>query len=211
MHLDASFQHEPVIVHRKSRLSVLSAQKFWLPLGMVLGLTLIPVVGDAKGSDPVRYSVRSSASSIEAGAARVRVDAPASSVMGMVTNYGQWDRVITRFDKVRVVGRTANTVDVYMQVPILKGAAKIWAVVRFEAPKSVGAERVVEGHMVKGNVERLDAKWRVAALDDRTSELHLEMLIVPKLPVPGSLVTGEVAYAADKAVLDLRTEIESQH
>lgn len=188
-----------------------SAKKFWLPLSMLLGMTMMPVVGDAKANDPVRYSVRTSASSIEAGAARVRVNAPANSVLGIVTDYGHWDQVITRFEKVRVVGRTPNTVDVYMQVPILKGAAKIWAVVRFDPPKFVGAEQVIEGHMVKGNVDRLDAKWRVAALDESTSELHLEMLIVPKLPVPGSLVTGEVAYAADKAVLDLRTAIEKQH
>ncbi|HEY5955226.1 MAG TPA: hypothetical protein VIV60_01685, partial [Polyangiaceae bacterium] len=114
----------------------------------------------------------------------------------------------SRFDKARVVGRTADTVDVYLQVPILKGAAKIWAVVRFNAPKMVGGENVVEGHMVKGNVERLDAKWRVIQLNDHASELHLQMLIVPKIPVPGSLVTGEVAYAADKAIIDVRSVAE---
>jgi ribosome-associated toxin RatA of RatAB toxin-antitoxin module len=154
--------------------------------------------------------VRTPNSGIEAGAARIRINAPSSAVVNVVTDYGNWNKFISRFDKVRVVGRTADSVDVYMQVPILKGAAKIWAVVRFAAPKDVGTERVIEGHMIKGNVDRLDAKWRIIQVDAQTSELHLEMLIVPKLPVPGSLVTGEVAYAADKAIIDVRTAAEKR-
>ncbi len=179
-------------------------------LSVVLSLGFTAVDGNARTVDSVRYTVRTPNSGIEAGAARIRVNASTIAVVNVVTDYGNWDKFISRFEKVRVVGRNADTVDVYMQVPILKGAAKIWAVVRFAAPKEVGTERVIEGHMVKGNVERLDAKWRVIQVDAQTSELHLQMLIVPKLPVPGSLVTGEVAYAADKAVIDVRTAVEKR-
>jgi ribosome-associated toxin RatA of RatAB toxin-antitoxin module len=177
---------------------------------LALALSLTTGQGFAKTADSVRYSVRTPQSGIEAGAARIRVKASTSAVTDVVTDYGHWDRFISRFEKVRVIGRSGDNVDVYMQVPILKGAAKIWAVVRFSPPKDVGAERVIEGHMIKGNVERLDAKWRIIAVDAQTSELHLQMLIVPKLPVPGSLVTGEVAYAADKAVIDVRAAAEKR-
>jgi ribosome-associated toxin RatA of RatAB toxin-antitoxin module len=179
-----------------------------LVLASVVTCLSLVTVGQAKAADSIRYSVRTPESGIEAGAAKTTVKAPASSVLAVVTDYGHWDRFISRFDKARVVGRTSDTVDVYLQVPILKGAAKIWAVVRFTAPKTTGTESVVEGHMVKGNVERLDAKWRVIQLTETTSELHLQMLIVPKMPLPGSLVTGEVAYAADKAILDVRSAAE---
>lgn len=178
--------------------------------GLLSALSLVAVDGLAGNAASVRYSVRTPHSGIEAGAARTRVNASRNAVVEIVTDYARWHQFISRFDKVRVVGRTSDSVDVYMQVPILKGAAKIWAVVRFEAPKAIGTERVIEGHMVKGNVERLDAKWRVIQIDDRTSELHLQMLIVPKLPVPGSLITGEVAYAADKAIIDVRTAAEKR-
>lgn len=181
-----------------------------VPLSILVTCALASGESIAKTAESVRYSVRTPQSSIEAGAARIRVNASPSAVLDVVTDYGHWDQFITRFEKVRVVGRSANGVDVYMQVPILKGAAKIWAVVRFDAPKEVGNERVIEGHMIKGNVERLDAKWRVLPIDDNTTELHLQMLIVPKIPVPGSLVTGEVAYAADKAVIDLRSVVEKR-
>jgi ribosome-associated toxin RatA of RatAB toxin-antitoxin module len=185
-------------------------QNSLISFSVVLSLGFAAVDGSARTVNSVRYSVRTSNSSIEAGAARIRVHAPSSAVVNVVTDYSHWDRFISRFEKVRVVGHNANTVDVYMQVPILKGAAKIWAVVRFSAPREVGTERIIEGHMVKGNVDRLDAKWRVIQLDAQTSELHLQLLIVPKLPMPGSLVTGEVAYAADKAIIDVCAAAEKR-
>ncbi|MGC4066006.1 MAG: SRPBCC family protein [Polyangiaceae bacterium] len=182
--------------------------KYLLSLCLV-GFSLLPLSNaEAKSTSPVRYSVRSPSSSVEAGAARIRVNASPDEVLRLIQDFARYDKFISKFEKVRVVGRTANSVDVYMQVPILKGAAKIWAVVRFSPVQENGKERVLEGHMVKGNVDRLDAKWRIIGAEDGSSELRLEMLIVPKLPVPGSLVTGEVAYAADKAVSDVRTEAE---
>jgi hypothetical protein len=45
-------------------------------------------------------------------------------------------------------------------------------------------------------------------IDDDNTQLNLEMLIVPEMPVPGSLVTGEVAYACDEAVMGLRNHSE---
>jgi ribosome-associated toxin RatA of RatAB toxin-antitoxin module len=184
-------------------------RKFLTPLSLALAVTLTAGFGFAK-SDAVRYSVRTAASGIEAGAARIRVKASPTVLTSVVTDYGHGGEFISRFEKVRVIGRSGENVDVYLQVPILKGAAKIWAVVRFGAPKDVGTERVIEGRMIKGNVERLDAKWRIIPVDAQTSELHLQMLIVPKFPVPGSLVTGEVAYAADKAVVDVRAAAEKK-
>jgi ribosome-associated toxin RatA of RatAB toxin-antitoxin module len=182
--------------------------KHVLSFCLVTGLLLPTLNADAKTKDSVRYSVRTPNSSIEAGAARIKVKAPSSELASLITDFSHYDQFISKFEKVRVVGRTTNAVDVYMQVPILKGAAKIWAVVRFAPIQSRGSEQVLEGHMIKGNVERLDAKWRIIGLDDQNSELRLEMLIVPKMPVPSSLVTGEVAYAADKAVCDVRTAAE---
>lgn len=182
--------------------------KYLVPFFLAANLTFVTSGAVAKSKDSVRYSVRTPYSGIEAGAARIRVKAAPSTVAGLITDFSRYERFISKFEKVRVVGRTAQTVDVYLQVPILKGAAKIWAVVRFGQIQTVGGEQVLEGHMVKGNVERLDAKWRIVTVDGDKSELHLEMLIVPKLPVPGSLVTGEVAYAADEAVSDVRKAAE---
>jgi ribosome-associated toxin RatA of RatAB toxin-antitoxin module len=160
--------------------------------------------------DAERYEVLTPHSSIKAGAARVHVAAPSDSVRKTVTDYKNYPDFISKFEKARVVGKEGDKTDVYLQVPILKGAAKIWAVVRFEPPKTVNGEELVTGSMVKGNVKRLDATWRIKKIDEANTQLHLEMLIVPKLPVPGSLVTGEVAYAADEAVMGSRNRAEKE-
>ena len=161
-----------------------------------------------KKRDSERYEVRTKHSSTKAGCARVHVAAPQKVVNKVVTDFRRYPKFIKKFQKAKVVGRKGNKTDVYLQVPILKGAAKIWAIVRFEKIKKVGSSYVLRGEMIKGNVKRLDAKWVVKKIDAKNTQLNLELLIVPKLPVPGSLVTGEVAYAADEAVMGSRNRAE---
>jgi hypothetical protein len=155
-----------------------------------------------------RYSVKTPYSSIEAGAARIDVAAPASLVADIVCDFGNYTKLTDKFDKSRIIGRSGPNTDVYLQVPILKGAAKIWGVVRIEPIRSTNGEQVVTGHLFKGNVQRLDATWRIRSVGDRRTNVSLELLIVPKFPVPNSIVTGEVAYAADKAVTGVRDRAE---
>jgi ribosome-associated toxin RatA of RatAB toxin-antitoxin module len=161
--------------------------------------------------DSVRYEVLTKHSSTKAGCARVHVAAPEKVVFKVAEDFRHYEDFIKKFDKSKVVGRNGDETDVYLQVPILKGAAKIWAVVRFSPMKKVGNEHILQGSMVKGNVKRMDAKWRIKKIDDDNTQLHLELLIVPKLPVPGSVVTGEVAYAADVAVIGSRDRAERKH
>lgn len=161
-----------------------------------------------KKRDAERYVVATPHSSIKAGAARVSVRAPTSVVRKVVTDFKNYEHFISKFEKSKVIGRSGDKTDVYLEVPILKGAAKIWAVLRFGPPKKVKGGEVVEASMVRGNVKRLDATWQIRKIDDKHTQLHLELLIVPKLPVPGSMVTGEVAYAADEAVMGSRNRAE---
>jgi ribosome-associated toxin RatA of RatAB toxin-antitoxin module len=155
--------------------------------------------------DPCRYEVQTPRSDIKAGAAFMPVHAPLDVVRQLVTNYEAYGEYIKRFDKAKVIGRHGDTTDVYLQVPLMKGAAKIWAVLRFEAPKTVGEDVVVVGKLIKGNVKRLDAKWRISKMDERTTKLDLELLIVPDwvVPLPNSMVTDEAMYAASRAVLGM--------
>jgi len=157
-----------------------------------------------------RFDVKTPYSDTNAGAARVNVDAPEDVVRAVVLDYKNYASFISRFEKARIVGRSGDKTDVYLQVPILKGAAKVWAIVRFEPVKQAGGGEVVEGHMIKGNVKRLDATWRLKKLDDVTTQVVLELLIVPDMPVPDSLVVPEVRFAAAKAVEGSRDEAEKR-
>jgi ribosome-associated toxin RatA of RatAB toxin-antitoxin module len=157
-----------------------------------------------------RFEVKTPYADMNAGAARVNVDAPEEVVRQVVLDYKNYANFMTRFEKSRIVGRSGDKTDVYLQVPILKGAAKVWAIVRFEPVKDVNGTEVVAGHMIKGNVKRLDATWRLKKLDDTTTNVVLELLIVPDMPVPDSLVVPEVRFAAAKAVEGSRDEAEKR-
>ena len=157
-----------------------------------------------------RFDVKTPWADMPAGAARGNVNASPDLVRSVVLDYKNYASFISRFEKSRVVGKSGDKTDVYLQVPILKGAAKVWAIVRFEPPKQVDGNEVVEGHMVKGNVKRLDATWRLKKLDDDSTQVVLELLIVPDMPVPDSLVVPEVRYAAAKAVEGSRDEAEKR-
>ena len=157
-----------------------------------------------------RFDVKTPFAEMNAGAARVNVDAPVDLVRQVVLDYKNYQNFMTRFEKSRVVGRTGDKTDVYLQVPILKGAAKVWAIVRFEPVKQQNGTEVVVGHMIRGNVKRLDATWRLTKLDDLSTQVVLELLIVPDMPVPDSLVVPEVRFAAAKAVEGSRDEAEKR-
>ncbi len=157
-----------------------------------------------------RFEVKTPWADMSAGAARGNVDAPVDVVRSVVLDFKNYASFISRFEKARIVGKSGDKTDVYLQVPILKGAAKVWAIVRFEPPKQVNGNEVVEGHMIKGNVKRLDATWRLKKLDDVSTQVVLELLIVPDLPVPDALVVPEVRFAAAKAVEGSRDEAEKR-
>ena len=157
-----------------------------------------------------RYEVAVSGTSIKAGGGRVFVNAPLAAVRRVVTDYAHYEDFMPRFKRSRVVGKTARTTDVYLQVPILHGAATVWSLTRFEAPRRLAdGTEVIEGRMVQGNVKDFRATWYLTPIDDQHTLLRAELLIVPSLPLPGSMVTGELAYAADKGVTASRDRAEA--
>jgi hypothetical protein len=156
-----------------------------------------------------QYTLKALGTRIETGAARVFVKAPLETTKGTVTDYARYGAMIETFDQAKVVGKQGTQTDVYLRVPILNGAARIWAVMRFDPPRKVSDdEYVVAAKMVKGNVERFEATYRIRRIDAGNTQLNLEMLIVPNLPVPGSVVTSWVARASDRAVRRLRDGAE---
>lgn len=165
------------------------------------------VAADAGAAREVeRYEV--SARGGKAGAARATVSAPDHVVRSVVTDFARYERFITKFKSAKIVGKVGDKTDVYLQVPVAHGAIKLWAVVRFDPPKKQGNDEVITGKLIKGNLKRLDATWRVQRVDSTNTELRLELLIVPDMPLPDSLVLGEARYAAAKAVEGTRNEAE---
>jgi hypothetical protein len=184
-----------------------------LPLVALLALAS----GSALASSPTdvtRYDCKLPESDRPAGGARTVVTASPELVKSVVLDFEHYAHYFDP-DKGKnpdkkwashVVGKSGDKTDLYLEVPILKGAAKIWAVIRFDAPKKVGDTEVVSGRLIKGNVSQLSAKWKMRPTTDNNTELQLEFLIVPKLPVPDSLLSNEARSAAFKAVSGMKGE-----
>jgi len=156
-----------------------------------------------------RFNLESNAS-IRTGGAQIFVNAPIAVVRQIVTDYAHYQEFMPGFKRSRVVQRSKDYTDVYLQVPILHGAATVWTVARFTpASHQPNGTEVIEGTMQQGNVSDFRATWRLIPVDANHTIVKSEILIVPKLPLPSSVVTPELEYAADKAVTASRNRAES--
>ncbi len=158
-----------------------------------------------------RYNVPVQGYSIKAGGGMTVVNAGLAHVRQTVTDYGHYADFMPRFKKSKIVGKNGPNTDVYLQVAILHGAATVWAVTRFGPPSPEGAGERIEGRLQgQGNVDDLRAVWHLQPIDADHTLVKLELLIVPTLPVPASLVTPELEFASDQAVSATRDRTEAR-
>jgi ribosome-associated toxin RatA of RatAB toxin-antitoxin module len=148
-------------------------------------------------------------STIRAGAAMLVVDAPLADVRKVVTDYARYQDFMPGFQRSRILARGPSGTDVYLQVPILHGAATLWAVVRFGLPVHDGAGERIEGAKTgHANVDDLRAAWKLQPIDAHHTLLKLEFLVVPSLPLPGSMITPQLEESAEDAVRACRDRVE---
>lgn len=148
--------------------------------------------------------------SIDTGGARILVNAPLAAVRAIVTDYGGYAKLVKPFDQSRVLSRKKGVTDVFLRVPVLNGTASIWAVIRVAAPVKDGDGEAIVARLAQGNVDDFRAVWRLHPAGPDKTILSLELLVDPKLPIPASLVTPELASAADKAVTAVQNRAHGQ-
>jgi hypothetical protein len=143
------------------------------------------------------------------GRAQIFVDAPMSHVRTAIMDYGNWSQFITRFQKSKLLKKESNgTAEVYLQMPILKGAATLWAVEKFEPPVPDGKGEKIVGKFQKGNVEDLQAVWRYRPVDDKHTVVQLDIYVLPKLAVPDGLMVSQREDAAGEGVLGVKDKAQ---
>ncbi|WP_437978046.1 SRPBCC family protein [Sorangium sp. So ce295] len=187
----------------------------------VLALSLSPRAARAADAESeklaslgkaLRYTLKTTGpvAAIDTGGAAILVKAPLSTVRKIVTSYGNYKTFIGPFDQSRVLTKRKGTSEVYLQVPILNGAAHIWTVADMSPPTKDGADEVISGRHKRGNVADFRARWRLRAVDEHHTILKLEIFVAPKLPFPPSVVTTQLVKAADKAVTAVRNRAQSE-
>ena len=191
--------------------------RFWIRL-LVLSIALVAVPLPASSNPPVWKRLKDNYPKTEeyltgrGGAARTYVKAPLQEAVATVTDYDAYERMISRFKEARVVARHGEKTDVFVRVPIMNGTTEVWATVRVDPPVQVSKdEYVIYGRMVEGNVRDFNLVYRLSRADDDGTQLAMEMVIIPRFPVPRALVKREVSGAASNAVVRFRRHSERRY
>lgn len=149
------------------------------------------------------------ASPIDTGGASILVNAPIAEVRKVVTNYGSYQKFLKPFDQSKILSKRKGVSEIYLQVPILHGAMRIWTVADMSAPTKKGNEEVISGRYKRGNVADFRATWRLRAVDADNTILKLDIFLDPNMPVPASLVTKQLRLAAEKAVTGVKDRAQA--
>jgi hypothetical protein len=140
------------------------------------------------------------------GRAEVLVHAPLAKVKDLVLDFGGYKQFVPdRFHNVHVIGKEQGGTDVYMQVPIMRGMINLWQVMRWRdvTPLAPGWA-IVEGFYTKGNLKKANAAWTLRRIDDTTTLVQFDLLVLPLVPAPEALVDEELRDAAVQAVDNIR-------
>ncbi|MGZ3421927.1 MAG: SRPBCC family protein [Polyangiales bacterium] len=146
------------------------------------------------------------------GHAEIFVNAPVSAIRASVQDYANYQLVIPKFQKAKVLKRLGATADVYLQVAIFNGAATVWTVQHFDQPTIKGNLEWIDGTSLKGNVDALRTRWTYRAVDENHSVLTAEVYVEPHLPgipVPGETIAHEAENAASEAVVSVKSHAEA--
>jgi hypothetical protein len=148
-------------------------------------------------------------SPIDTGGALIGIHATMDEVRRVLQRFDRYHRILPRVEQSHIVGKTKKHTDVYMRAPILRGVAHIWMVVRFREPTRWGhkGEKLV-GRYVKGNLDGWRGAWRMYPCSSTRTVLRLELFVDLSMPVPSSMVTPELMWAARKGVTAVRDMVE---
>ncbi len=138
------------------------------------------------------------------------VAAPPEAVKAKLVDFAHYDKLAgPKFKSVKVVDKTAQTTDVYFQLPIMKGVVVIWYVTRFGAAKPApGGGDLVEGTFVKGNIKGMNIAFTVRpGPDEKSSIMVCDLLLQPNVPAPQSALDEELRDACGDAIIALRKTV----
>jgi ribosome-associated toxin RatA of RatAB toxin-antitoxin module len=143
------------------------------------------------------------------GRSTVVVKAPLERVRAAVLSFERYPEFMPHYKKCRVLGRTpSGGWDIYMEVSALQGAVTMWARIEIQKPGVEDGVETYASRFVSGNVQDLQATWRLEKIDTQTTRLSLEVFLRPKLPLPKSLLNAENLDGSARAVAAVRTRVE---
>ena len=184
--------------------ALIAVSGFPVDLARAEGQQNIKGSAEAKEAPIEVSSVAYNGSSVKAGRAVGIVDAPLETVLAIVEDYAGYEKFMPHFRASRVLSRRGSSALVYMQASIARDTMTLWAQLKVGPKANSGTARVIEAKMVQGNMDAMQARWELSAVDPQHTLVAFQLLMDPKVPLPASLVSDENEKAAQKTIRALR-------
>jgi len=148
-----------------------------------------------------------SGTSISWGTAVAVVDEPLEDVMGVVLDYGNYSEFMPHFRTSRVIAQRGADAMIYLEVGIIRNTATLWGQLRLTERPARGTSRIIEAHLVQGNMDEFRARWELTPIDGGRTLVRFRILVAPDLPLPASVFSSENVKAARKTLRALRRRL----
>jgi len=147
-------------------------------------------------------------SNISWGQAVLVVDKPIEELLPIVRDYANYVQFMPNFTKSKVLAQRGSRAMVYMEVSVAKGAITLWGQLNLAERPPDGDSRIVEAHLMEGNVDAFSARWTLTPVDGGArTEVDFKIFVDPDIPLPSSIFSRENERAAGRTVRALRTRV----
>jgi hypothetical protein len=149
---------------------------------------------------------------VRRGTAETVIRAPLEAVVQAMTDYGRYAEFLPHVRESRVVRRNRALTDVYLQVPINASLGVVWALLRVNARRGPNQVELV-GESVDGNMDRFETRCVLERVEGDTprTRMRFSLLALPRLPLPSSVFSREMANSARRVADTVRTRVERAH
>jgi ribosome-associated toxin RatA of RatAB toxin-antitoxin module len=150
-------------------------------------------------------------SNIAWGQAVLVVDKPIEEVLPIIRDYANYVQFMPNFTKSRVLAQRGSRAMVYMEVSVAKGAITLWGQLHLDERPQDGESRVVEAHLMEGNIDAFDARFKLTPVDGGSrTEVDFKIFVDPDIPLPSSIFSRENERAASRTVRALRERVSER-
>ncbi|MEM7447334.1 MAG: SRPBCC family protein [Myxococcota bacterium] len=146
--------------------------------------------------------------SVDWGRATTTIRATTDEIFSVITDYERYRQFLPQVTSSRVLSRNGMNATVYIQTEMVGGSLTMWAQLNIYARPPKGSTRIVEAQMVDGNMDRFKARWEITPSEDgQATQVSLQLIAEPEVPVPSFLVSRHNEGAARWAVQSLRRRV----